>query len=118
MKRKLENLSSPATANMFIIVQLTTSTDEAIEKVVSCDSSSSLDVLNEACAAAFSIPVNTISLSYAGEALAADLPLSAQIADGATLMLTVIAATAKKFHLSDVPANVRSVRVCMRLVCL
>jgi hypothetical protein len=94
---------------MFIIVQLVTSAEGAIEKVVSCDGSAGLDVLNAACELAFQIPANTISLSYAGEALAADVPLNAQIADGATLTLTVVAASVKKFHLSDVPANVRYV---------
>ena len=95
---------------MFIIVQfISGNAAEAIEKVVSCDGSATLDVLNAECATAFSIPANAIKLSYAGEALNADVPLNAQIVDGATLTLTVVAASEKKFHLSGVPHNVRYV---------
>jgi DNA damage-inducible protein 1 len=43
----------------------------------------------------------TVHLDYAGEPIRPDLPLSAQMADGCTLSLSV-----RRFHLSDIPPNV------------
>ena len=60
------------------------------EGVITLPENADFAALRKACAAEFSISESTIHLDYAGEGLNKDLPLSAQIADGATLTLTQV----------------------------
>jgi len=57
--------------------------------------------LKNLCASAFNISSGIIQLTYAGDIIDATLPLSAQIASGATLYLQK-----RRFHLSDVKPDV------------
>jgi len=107
-KRKREELEF-ARNSMFIIVSLTRA-GSATEKVLSIDGNDSLEVLLGKCAAAFELAIQDIRLDYAGETLNAHMPMSAQLADGASITLSV-STIKKKFHLSDVPQNVRYVSV-------
>jgi DNA damage-inducible protein 1 len=94
MKRK-----SPDTVDSMIVI-VSNESDSNKELVVTLADPATWDALKEAITKEFNIPAGEQYLSYAGMTLDLNVPLTGQLADGATIQLK-----RKKFFLSDVPPN-------------
>ena len=104
MKRNRDEQSSiTAPAMNLTIIEVSSSLEAAITLPEGTEGDT-VQALQEACAAEFSLPVAQCGLTFAGDRVDPSLPLSAQIPDGATLHLS-----RKRFHLRCVSCHYVSV---------